>query len=194
MRREMKQLSALVERGAFGAKAPDFPQDRIVVQAILPPSSRNFAPPAVLVAGMAIAWWGLGGPIGAGAAALSWIVAGERFMTPSWGRCRRRAELEMTAAIVRFAGVRLAEFEGSIERSGQITYSTSGIALEAGPVLYLVQRGTVARIPLSLLRGWRAEADALLVQADGQSWRIPLADPARWAGRLVDRCGPRALG
>jgi hypothetical protein len=161
----MQQLPALIGQGAFVMEAPDFPADRVVMRTILAPSRNLLAPAALMLcAGLGWAGWGF------------------------------RAALELGAALARFAQARLPEFEGGAERIGRVTCAASGIALEAAPVLHLVERGTVARIPLSLLHGWRVEGAALLVETAERSWRIPLADPARWARLLVDRCGPSPLG
>lgn len=195
MRREMQQLSALIGQGAFVMEAPDFPADRVVVRTILAPS-RNLLPQAALILCAGLGWAGLGWgfPGLVAMPVLAWLLAGHRFTAWSWRWIDRRAALELGAALARFAQARLPEFEGSAERIGRVTYAASGIALEAAPVLHLVERGTVARIPLPLLHGWRVEGAALLVETAERSWRIPLADPARWARLLVDRCGPSPLG
>lgn len=193
MRREMQQLSALVERGAFPPEAPDFPEDRVVTRALLGPS-RNLLPPAALIVCAGLGWVVLGLSGLVVAPILAWAIAGRRFAAWSWRWADRRARLELGAALARFARVPLPGFEGGAERIGRVAYAASGLALEEAPVLYLVERGTASRIPLSLLRGWRAEGGALIVEAAERSWRIPLADPAHWARRLVDRCQPSALG
>jgi len=193
MRREMQQLSALVQRGAFVAEAPAFPEDRVVTRALLAPS-RNLLPQAALILCASLGWAAFGLPGLLAAPSLGWLLAGRRFAAWSWRWADRRAGLELGAALARFAGTRLPDYEGGAERLGRVTYAASGLALEAGPILHLVERGTVARIPLPLLRSWRAEGGALRVEAAGRAWRIPLADPARWAQRLVDRCGGSPVG
>lgn len=193
MRREIQQLSALVERGAFLAEASAFPEDRVVTRVILGPS-RNLLPPAALLLCAGTGWTALGLPGLVAAPVLAWAIAGRRFAAWSWRWAGRRAGLELGAALARFARVPLPEFEGSAERIGRLAYAASGLALEAAPVLHLVERGTASRIPLPLLRHWRREGGALIIETAERSWRIPLADPARWERRLVDRCGPSALG
>ena len=193
MRREMQQLSALIERGAFLPEAPGFPGDRVVTRVILAPS-RNLLPPAALLLCAGLGWAALGLLGLAAAPALAWLIAGRHFTAGSWRWAERRAGLELGAALARFAQARLIEFGSGAERLGRVTYAASGIALEAAPVLHLVERGIVSRIPLPLLRGWRAEEGALLVETAERSWRIPLADPAPWARRLVDRCGESPVG
>lgn len=193
MRREMQQLSALVGQGAFVPEAPDFPTDRIVLRTILAPS-HNLLPQVAPILWAGLGWAVLGLPGLVAAPMLAWLAAGRRFAAWSWHWADRRAGLELAAALARFAGTRLPEFEGGAERIGRVTYAASGLALEAGPVLHLVERGTVSRIPLPLLRGWHAEGGALAVETADRSWHIPLADPARWARLLVDRCGESPVG
>lgn len=193
MRREMQQLSALVRRGAFVSEAPAFPEDRIVARPLLAPS-RNLLPQAALILCTGTGWAVLGLPGLVAAPMLAWLLAGRRFAAWSWRWADRRAGLELGAALARFAGTRLPDYEGSAERLGRVTHAAAGIALEAGPVLHLVERGTVARIPLPLLRGWHAEGGALAVETADRSWHIPLADPVRWARLLVDRCAESPVG